>query len=186
MNKKAMKIRFSLQLFSVLALAGFYPLAQAQVDNLTVQLSLDADQIKLNPTTHGSCGNNNHPGCINIPADNKARIHFVLTGNRQCNRPRGQTWNLSEVYLGGKNSAGKPGSWGDLDAEIEADFNVANSRSGLLNPEPSSNEQQIVIFDGNNYAYDVWYKVVATCVDQGGVAIATIETDPRLENGGVR
>ena len=173
-----------LQLAAVLAVAGFCSLAQAQVDNITVQLSLDGGQNMLNVTTRGNCSDNNHNGCVSVHPGRQARINFSLVGNKQCNRVGNGSWELGDVYLGGKNSQGKPGYWGNLDGEVQADFNVADAASGRLNGESGSNDQSIVIFDGNNYEYDIWYKVTAVCVDASGSVVATVETDPRIKNGG--
>jgi len=180
----ATKKRVLLQLAMLIVATGFYSVTQAQVDNITVQLALDANQTKLLATTVGSCQKANHKGCVNVKKDRKARIHYVLKGNTNCNKPGGKKWKLGDVYLGGKNSANKPGVWGNLDQEVRADFNVADAASGRLNGEAGSNDQQIIISDQNKYKYDIWYKVTANCVDSDGKVKATIETDPRIENDG--
>ncbi len=172
------------QLLVVFAVTGYFTVAQAQVVNVNVQLQLDSGQTRLDVITHGQCSNNNHNGCLVVRPGTKARINFSFVGNRQCNRASGATWGLNEVYLGGKNRNNKPNHWGNLDSEVQADFDVADPASGLLNPEAGSNDQSIVIFDGNNNAYDIWYKVVAVCVDGSGSPIDTIETDPRIKNEG--
>jgi hypothetical protein len=119
-----------------------------------------------------------------VGRNRKARIDFSFIGDRRCNLQQGARWNLDEVYLGGKNSANKPLSWGNLDADVQADFNVADATSGLLNKESGSNDQSIIIFDDNNYAYDIWYLVTAVCVAENGRRLAVIESDPRIKNGG--
>jgi len=176
-------IKFLTQIIVVIALAGLYPVAQAQVSNVTVALQVNAAQTGMDVTTRGSCANNNHRGCVDVPANKKVRIQFILNGNRQCN---GGSWNLSGVYLGGKNSAHKTGSWGNLDSEVQSDFSVANASTGLLNPDSGSNSQKIIIFDANRYAYDIWYKVTASCISANGSSMGTIETDPRIKNGGTQ
>lgn len=114
-----------------------------------------------------------------------ARIHFSLTGDRKCNRPGAERWALSAIYLGGKDSPTKPSAWGSLDAEVLADFKVANAASGLLIPETGSSEQQITIHDANKSGYSIWYTVQATCVKADGTPVGdTIEIDPRIKNGG--
>ncbi len=173
-----------LQLVALLAVTGFYSLAQAQVDNVPIQLALDSGQTRLDVTTRGNCSANNHNGCVVVHQGKQARINFSLVGNKQCNRAGDGAWELGEVYLGGKNSPNKPGYWGNLDSEVQADFNVADAASGRLNGESGSNDQSIVIFDSNNYEYDIWYKVTAVCVDGSGSVIDTVETDPRIKNGG--
>lgn len=184
MMKNHLVITRALQLLTVLAVTGFCSLAQAQVDNIAVQLALDGEQSMLNVTTRGNCSDNNHNGCVSVHQGKQARINFTLVGNKQCNRADGGGWELGEVYLGGKNSQGKPGYWGNLDGEVQADFNVADAASGQLNGESGSNDQSIVIFDANNYEYDIWYKVTAVCVDGSGSVVDTVETDPRIKNGG--
>lgn len=174
-----------LQLSVVLAVTGFCSMAHAQVENVPVQLALDNGQTMLNVTTRGNCSDDNHNGCVAVHRGRQARINFSLVGNKQCNRVGGGTWELGEVYLGGKNSPGKPGYWGGLDGEVQDDFNVADAASGRLNGESGSNNQSIVIFDSNNHEYDIWYKVTAVCVDGNGSIFDTVETDPRIKNEGL-
>ena len=173
-------------LLAVFMLTGVLSDAQAQVEMFKVQLDLDVNQTKLIANSVGRCSSDNHPGCIEVGHKKTAKIDFVFIEDKKCNRTDGARWELSEVYLGGKDSSEKPKSnkWGNLDAEIEADFNVADLVSGLLNEESGSNAQKIIISDENNYAYDIWYKVTADCVNDSGSVLATIETDPRLRNGG--
>lgn len=186
MNEHARNTGFLLQLPVVLALVGFNPVAEAQVDNFTVALQVNAAQTELDVTSRGRCSNNNHNGCLDIPKHKTAKIKFPLNGNRQCNRSGGGMWNLDEVYLGGKGSLSKPTTWGTLDTEVQLDFDVADAATGLLNKASGSSDQKIVITDDNKYAYDIWDKVTAICVDEGGSTIATIETDPRIKNGGTQ
>lgn len=167
-----------------LALMGMFSVAQAQTDNVNVQLTLNNSQTMLDITTRGNCSDNNQNGCVEVGKNKKARINFSFTGRRKCDQQEGARWKLDEVYLGGKNSPGKPGSWGNLDAEVQADFNVADATSGLLNKEGGSNDQSIIIFDQNNYAYDIWYLVTAVCMGTDGSRLAVIESDPRIKNGG--
>ena len=61
---------------------------------------------------------------------------------------------------------------------------MADAASGQLNGESGSNDQSIVIFDANTHEYDIWYKVTAVCVDGSGSVVDTVETDPRIKNGG--
>jgi hypothetical protein len=180
MYEKLKCTKYLLQLPVILVLAGFYPVAEAQVNNVTVSLQVNASQNGMDVTTRGSCGSNNHHGCVEVPVHKKARIQFILNGNRQCN---GGSWNLSGVYLGGKNSPQKTGSWGNLDSQVQQDFSVANASTGLLNPDSGSSSQKIVIFDANNHAYDIWYKVTAVCSSGSG---SPIETDPRIKNHGTQ
>lgn len=167
-----------------LALAGMVSVVQAQTDNVNVQLTLDSTQSALDITTRGNCSDNNQNGCVEVGRNKKARINFSLTGERRCDLENGARWNLDEVYLGGKNSPDKPGTFGYLDAEVQADFDVADATSGLLNKESGSNDQSIIIFDQNNYAYDIWYLVTAVCMSSDGSRLAVVESDPRIKNGG--
>ncbi len=173
-----------LQLLVVLVAIGFYSVAQAQVVNVNVQLQLNSAQTGLDVTTRGQCSDNNHNGCFEVGKGKKARINFTLVGNRQCNKASGASWEVGEVYLGGKGSSSKPGSWGGLDAQVQADFNVADAASGRLNKESGSSKNSIVIKDDNHNAYNIWYKVTAKCVDGGGNSLGEVETDPRIRNGG--
>lgn len=174
-----------LQLMVVLAAIGFYSMAQAQLVNVNVQVQLDGPQKKLEVTTLGQCSNNNHNGCIHVRKGTQARINFSFVKNTQCKRPGGVSWEIGEVYLGGKGSMSKPGSWGDLDAQVQADFSVADAASGRLNKGAGSNKQSIVIINNNKNAYDIWYKVTAVCVNGSGSTVGVAaETDPRIKNGG--
>jgi len=173
-----------IQFLALLAVAGFFSVAQAQVSNLNVSLQMDGGQNRLEVTTRGQCSNNNHNGCLVVRQGTKARINFSFGGNKQCNRPGGVSWKVGEVYLGGKGSSRKPNHWGNLDSQVKADFSVADASSGRLNKDSGSNDNSIVIFNGNNSAYDIWYKVTAVCVDASGGVVDTIETDPRIKNEG--
>jgi hypothetical protein len=172
------------QLLVALVAIGFYSVAQADMVNVNVQLQLDSSENMLEVTTRGQCSNNNHNGCIHVRRGTQARINFSLVSNPQCNKPGGVSWEIGEVYLGGKGSESKPGSWGGLDAQVQADFSVADAASGRLNKGSGSNRQSIVISNNNNNAYDIWYKVTAVCVNGSGSTVAVAETDPRIKNGG--
>ena len=173
------------QLLVVLVAFGFYSMAQAQLVNVNVQVQLDGDQNKLEVTTKGQCSDNNHKGCIHVKKGTQARVNFSFVKNTQCKRAGGVSWEIGEVYLGGKGSMSKPGSWGDLDAQVQADFSVADAASGRLNKGAGSNKQSIVIMNNNKNAYDIWYKVTAVCVDGSGSTVGVpAETDPRIKNGG--
>ena len=166
-----------------MAFAGLFVVSDAWARVFTVKLKPDSSQTELIATTAGTCINNNHKGCIRVKLGQNADINFILTeGNKSCNLGEGATWELSAVYLGGKDSASKPGSWGGLDSEIQEDFDVADAASGLLNHANGSNARHIKITDENNYKYDVWYTVVATCKATNGASLGEIEIDPRLSN----
>ncbi len=179
------KTRILIRLLVTFYSIGFLSVVHAQTLNLQVNISLGTTQTELLATSVGSCTNSNHNGCVNVPRNKMARIHFSLTGDRKCNRPGAERWALSAIYLGGKDSPTKPSAWGSLDAEVLADFKVANAASGLLIPETGSSEQQITIHDANKSGYSIWYTVQATCVKADGTPVGdTIEIDPRIKNGG--
>ena len=73
-----------------------------------------------------------------------------------------------------------------LQTKLADDFNFADEATGRLNKEDGSNRNSIVIFDNNNSVngYNIWYKVTAVCVDNDGKVLDTVETDPRINNGG--
>ena len=183
--KKYLAYNRRLQLLVVLAAIGFYPVAQAQMVNVNVQMQLDSAQRKLEVTTMGQCSSHNHNGCIDVKKGTQARINFSFVGNKQCNRSGGVSWEIGEVYLGGKGSLSKSGNWGGLDDQVQADFSVADAASGRLNKGAGSNKQSIVITNNNYKAYDIWYKVTAICVNESGSTVAVVETDPRIKNGGL-
>jgi len=177
-----------IQLLVVLTVVAFCSVAQAQRVNHNVDVKLNSGHTGLDVDTNGNCVNNNHKGCREVAKGTQARFDFSFTGPKRCNLEDGRRWELSEVYLGGKNSADKPTSWGGFqnDADVRDDFNFADEATGLLNKEDGSNSNSIVIFDNNNSVggYDIWYKVTAVCVDSAGDILKTIETDPRIKNGG--
>ena len=186
MENQPLKSRL-LQLVTVLVAFGFCSIAQAQVNNYPVQIQVNNVETELLVVEKGRCSSNNHKGCIEVPQGKKARIKFSLD-DKQCKKPDGVKWEMGEVYLGGKNSSSKPApsDWGNLDPEVEADFNVADVITGRLNKESGSNKNSIVIFDENLalVEYDIWYKVTAVCVDRNGKELEELETDPRIKNGG--
>ena len=185
-DKSSRIIRF----LAIIAVLGISSSAYAQRVNHTVDLRLDEAQTMLEAETRGSCSRNNHPGCIAVARGTQGRLNFNLTGNKVCQMQSGASWEVGEVYLGGKNSESKPGSWGGFgnDAEVQADFNFSDPATGELVAEAGSNENSFVILDENlsEGGYDIWYTVTAHCVDGGGNILATVELDPRIENGGTQ
>lgn len=185
------KDRVNRELFRLLVLVfaiAFCSMAHAQRVNHNIELRLNETATMLDITTKGNCANANHPGCIDVARGTTARFNFSFVGNRSCNLASGSSWVAGEVYLGGKNSVDKPGSWGGFenDAQVQADFNFVDAATGLLAKEAGSNQNSIVIFDDNMSAngYDIWYMVTADCVDSGGNVLGQVETDPRIKNGG--
>lgn len=182
--KKSRVTSSLIQLIAVLAAIGFYSIAQAQVENINVQMRINDTQTTLDITTTGKCGNNNHNGCIEVKKGKQARINYTLVGDKNCNKAEGAKWVMGDVYLGGKGSAGKPTRWGDLRYQVKEDFNVVSVTSGRLKSEPGSNKNSLVIMDKNQHAYEIWYKVTAYCIDRDGNSIGKLESDPRIKNGG--
>lgn len=187
MNKQQTKNRM-MQLLVVLIAIGFCSMAQAQRGNHPVEVRLNQGHTGLDVDTKGQCTENNHNGCSVVKPGKQTKFHFSFAGWKSCKLPGGKRWELGEVYLGGKNSATKPTSWGGFqnDPQVKIDFNFADEATGRLHKESGSNRNSIVVFDNNNSVggYDIWYKVTAVCVDSGGNVLSTIETDPRIENGG--
>lgn len=147
----------------------------AQMRPVTVQFSVDTSETALEIDTPSQCRSGGDNGCVEALPGERIRIQLVLGSNETCSS--GGTWGLSEVYLGGEDSPGKPSSWGNLN-KATADFDV-DPVTGLVTPENGSNRNQIKFSNQNSQAYDVWYKVTATCGSR------TIESDPRVRNGGV-
>jgi len=176
------------QLLVVLTAMACFSMAQAARVNHNVEVRLNDGHTALDVETKGKCANDNHNGCIDVAQGTQARFDFSFAGWKSCKLPDGKRWELGGVYLGGKNSATKPTSWGGFqhDVDVRADFNFADEASGLLNKEDGSNRNSIVIFDNNNSpnGYSIWYKVTAVCVDKDGKVLDTVETDPRIKNGG--
>lgn len=189
MKNHQVKIRL-MPLLVVLVAIGFYSTAQAQRVNHNVQLRLNQAQTVLDVKTNGSCENNNHKGCIEVAHGTQGRLMFTLVadGANDCTLPGGDTWEIGEAYLGGKDSLTKASSWGGFqnDADVQADFSFADAATGRLNKEAGSNKNSIVIFDDNTTTngYSIWYKVTAVCVDDDGNVVGDAETDPRIKNGG--
>ena len=167
MKKQITDTKIFLQLATVLFVAGFCSIAQAQI---VVNMKVNSSQNKLTITTHGTCARQPNPaGCVR--ASGRTQINFNLVENTQCNA--GGNWELTHVALG--NSSGRPGN---ISAVAAGDFN-ANQGSGVVTPV-SRNARHISVRDDNSQAYDIWYTVYATCAASG----STIDSDPRIENTG--
>lgn len=149
-----------------------------------VDLRIDSSPAELVASSRGTCRNNNHPGCVQTDKYQSGDINFNLKGDKKCDMADGADWSLTGVYLGGKDSLSKPASMGNLDAEVQADFDVADASSGLLNYQNGSNPQHIRISNQNSNSYSIWYTVVASCVDRDGNVLGTLQMDPRVKNTG--
>jgi hypothetical protein len=167
-NKMKIKpIKVFLQLATVLFVAGFCSIAQAQI---VVNLKVSSNQGALEATTRGSCARQpNNNGCV--AASGQTQINFTLS-SPNCNA--GGKWELTHVALGNGNKA----SPGNISAVAAQDFG-ANQSTGVVSPQSQSGNH-ILIRDDNSQAYDIWYTVYARCTGNG----ATIATDPRVENDG--
>jgi hypothetical protein len=189
MKNKSVKKGILRSLVLLMAI-GVYSMAHAQRVNHPVELRLDPSAGILEATTRGKCQTNNHPGCIEVDTGTQARINFSFVGNRNCDLEDNSSWQAGEVYLGGKGSGDKPESWGGFedDAEVQADFNLADASTGRLVKEAGSNQNSIVILNDNTSVngYDIWYTVTAVCVDESGNVLDEIRMDPRIKNGGTQ
>ena len=132
-------------------------------------------------------------GCIKVKRNKTSKINFHLIGNTNCTLASGTDWELSAVYMGGYNSDSKPepGEFGfddipDTDYDkVNADFNIASKKSGLVTLHPTSTAKKMVINDENQHEYVVWYKVEAKCErTDGGPAYFRTTEDPRVRNSG--
>lgn len=157
---------------------------EVSAKKFSIDLEVNPTQTVLEASSKGNCSDKNHKGCLQTTKHQSADIDFKLKGEKSCNKAVDAEWNLSQVYLGGKDSETKPGSWGNLDAEVVEDFDVADASSGLLNHDNGSNRQHIKISDENQYSYEIWYTVVANCVGPDGSVLGKLEVDPRLKNVG--
>jgi len=129
-------------------------------------------------------------GCIKVKKGETSEIYFHLKGDTKCQLDYGTNWELNAVYLGGYNSADKPGAFGfdtistaDFD-QVDADFSIADKSSGRVNTTDKS-AKKIAIKNNNQSKYVVWYKIEATCERTDGNPPYTTTSDPRIKNGGI-
>lgn len=157
-----------------------------------VQMNVDPNETKLVITTNkgdaGGCrGFSKKKGCVLANhGDRDVKVSFLLAGDVKCNAGIGAKWKLGNITLGGKDSSGKPTTWGGFAADLAvlADFDFYDAVSGVLNSAAPKSDRQITILDKNSSAYVVWYKVTADCLDAGGAVVKSIMTDPRIVNEG--
>lgn len=191
MKKSERVATFSTQYFLALILVCVCFNVQADTQYF-VQMKLNAQESGLEITTHkfdaGCSGFGKKKGCITAhKGDKNLKFSFLLAGKTKCTRPDGDHWKLSQVSLGGKGSSSKPNTWGGFasDTEVTHDFDFSDPVTGVLNPAGPSNDRQITISDKNDYAYEVWYKVEAICVDVKDAPVGSpINADPRIINEG--
>ncbi len=168
-----------------------------QAANFKVNMKVSSDGSALDITSDmpadQRCSANLVPppvkGCMRVkdrPLFRTAHMTFGLPDSVACGANGRGTWKLREVYLGGQDKSVKPGAsynWGDLSPEVQADFDVNNPVSGLLN-NASQGKKNLKIKNKNKSKYTIWYKVVAKCMDGNNEIGGSIETDPRIENEG--
>ena len=157
-------------LLSLLGVSG----AWAQAIHLEVA---EVNGMKVLTTTSNHCPRSpNDPGCIEVARGSEATIRYVLPANLRCGDrvPQGH-WVVSGVQLSMQN---KRWNQPDLTEAAVSDFN-ADPLSGWINGiTPSAT---VSITDENNSAYDVWYRVQASCTQSGEPAIYL---DPKIGNTG--
>ena len=179
---------FFLPLATVLSIAGFCSVAVADI-HYFVQMKVNSQETKLDIKTNkgdaGGCSGSSKKGCIRANQGDQIKASFLLAGNTKCKEAAGSYWKLGDVFLGGKNSSGKPTTWGgfDNDQQVKDDFYFSNAAEGKLN-STKVNDRQITIEDKNSSIYEIWYKVTADCVDTAGLVLKTISVDPRVKNEG--
>ena len=178
------------QLSTILVSAAICSVAIADI-HYFVQMNVNAQETELEITTPrkdaGGCPLGKKKGCIRANRGDQIKFSFQLTGDAKCTLADGASWKLSEVFLGGKNSSGKPdpNGWGGLsgDAEVTHDFDFADAAKGTLK-SLSRSDRQLTFFDKNEHKYEIWYLVTADCVDRNNSVLKTISVDPRVVNEG--
>ncbi len=161
----------------------------------TVELEVAAGGTELNvnndqPSSKKCSSSKAFRGCLKVKAGKKATFTFNMDDVVACGANNAGKWVLRNVYLGGKDSTGKPAAngWGNLDAEVKADFDVADNGTGRLTPKSTSKSKggKIKISDANQSrnGYEIWYKVEAYCMQGNTTLAGPIMSDPRIVNGG--
>lgn len=178
------------QLAMTLIVAGTGSVALADSQHYFIQMNVSTDEseliIKTARGAAGGCKFGAKKGCIRANKGDDVKFSLLLSGSNKCSLGDKSKWKLAEVMLGGKNSSGKPQTFGGFESETEvtSDFDFANKATGVLNPATANNDRQITIQNKNQYAYEVWYLVTADCVDKNGAVLKTITVDPRVVNEG--
>jgi len=173
MKKHFTQLRLFVLVSATLILFSVSP-AWAQSIHLTVDSSGSATVLTTSSKHCPSSPDEN--GCIKVAHGSAATIHFVLPASQRCGTgtPQGH-WAVSGVQLTMQDK-----SWGvqRLPDYVASDFN-ADADSGWINDVVSS--ASISITDENTKAYDVWYRVQASCSQTG---VDPIYLDPRVRNTG--
>jgi hypothetical protein len=190
-----MKVRSSLILkrnttcIFLLILAFAVGSVQAKTFDVTLKVDTAKQTLEVSdaPTKHGCSQSNAKKGCLKIGKKKKGDIGFALESKVTCGANNEGVWELTEVYLGGKNEPDKPGTWGNLDAEVQKDFAVANYSTGRLTLRSRSRSgQSMRIYDQNKSrtTYWIYYKVEAMCFENNIQIAGPIVSDPRIVNEG--
>ena len=191
-----MKKQFGTSRFvlGVLAMIGALAVAStASAKNpKEVKMTIESNKLimkTLNNANDCSAWQRRGPGCIKVKKNKTSEIQFHLTGPMKCDLESGTEWELNAVYLGGYESASKPGASGfdnisvDDYNKVNSDFDIADRTSGLVNlTEDTANK--LAINDLNQHKYVVWYKVEAICKRTDGKPAYITTMDPRVRNGG--
>jgi hypothetical protein len=154
---------------------------------LTVNTAKQTLEVSDTPTKHGCSHNNPSKGCLKIGQSRKGDIGFALEKTFTCGDNDEGIWELTEIYLGGKNQANKPSTWGNLDAEVQKDFSVANYSTGRLTLRSRARSgQSMRIYDQNDAKTEYWiyYRVEAMCFANDIQIAGPIVSDPRIVNEG--
>ena len=194
MKTKPINVWISLTGWLVLTLLLAFDANAAPV-KYTVELEVAAGGAELNvindqPSSKRCTSTRAFKGCLKVKQGKKATFTFNMDDVVACGANNAGKWILRNVYLGGKGSAGKPADsgWGGLDAEVKADFDVADNGTGRLTPKSTSTGKggKIKIDDDNQSrnGYEIWYKVEAYCMKGNATLAGPIMSDPRIVNGG--
>jgi hypothetical protein len=173
MKKYFTQLRLLVLVTAVLVLFSVSP-AWAQTIQLTI--GTDGGNTILQTSSNHCPSSPDENGCIKVARGSAATIHFVLPANQRCGPAEAQGhWAISGVQLAMQDKA-----WGaqPLPAYVASDFD-ADASSGWINGVVSS--ASISITDENTRAYDVWYRVQASCTRTG---VNPIYLDPRVRNTG--
>ena len=124
-------------------------------------------------TNDNMCGSGESNGCIQMSHRTPDTIKYVLPASYGCGN--GGHWEISGVQLAMDNKA-----WGTpLKRHVANDFDV-DLQTGFINF--IRNGVAVDVDNGNHSAYDIFYRVLATCTsaDEPG----EIELDPKIRNTG--
>lgn len=139
-----------------------------------IQLEVvSSDGITRLSTNDNMCGSSESKGCIQMSLRTPDTIKYVLPANYECGS--GGHWKISGIQLAMNNK-----EWGaPLKRHVANDFDV-DLQTGYINF--IRNGVAVDVDNGNHSAYDIFYRVLATCTsaDEPG----EIELDPKIRNTG--